>query len=65
MAHCRIPVIDHIAIDNTGDELRGAVLEVEVVSAHGSHGGPRQVHLDLAAHAPTLLRGTRPTRCPR
>ena len=56
MAHCRIPVIDHITLNNTGDDLRGAVVEVDVVSAEGSHGGPREVHVDLAAHAPTVLR---------
>ncbi|MGB3892782.1 MAG: DUF4011 domain-containing protein [Mycolicibacter sinensis] len=56
MAHCRIPVVDHIAVDNLGDELRGAVLHLEVRSANGSHGGPKEIHLDLAAHAPTLLR---------
>lgn len=56
MAHCRIPVIDHISVDNAGDELRGAVLHLEVTSADGSHGGPKEIHLDLAAHAPTLLR---------
>lgn len=56
MAHCRIPVVDHIAVDNLGDELRGAVLHLEVMSANGSHGGPKEIHLDLAAHAPTLLR---------
>ncbi|WP_276759737.1 DUF3320 domain-containing protein [Mycolicibacter arupensis] len=57
MAHCRIPVIDHLAIDNAGDELRGAVLQLEVTSADGSHGGPKEIHADLAAHAPTTLRG--------
>lgn len=56
MAHCRIPVIDHIAIDNAGDELRGAVIHLEVMSANGSHGGPKEIHLDLAAQAPTVLR---------
>jgi len=57
MAQCRIPVIDHLAIDNVGDELRGAVLQLEVTSADGSHGGPKEIHADLAAHAPTTLRG--------
>ncbi|WP_234787432.1 DUF3320 domain-containing protein [Mycolicibacter sinensis] len=56
MAHCRIPVIDHITITNAGDELRGAVLHLEVMSANGSHGGPKEIHLDLASHAPTILR---------
>ena len=56
MAHCRIPVIDHITVDNTGGDLRSAVVEVDVVSAEGSHGGPQEVFLDLAAHKPTILR---------
>jgi hypothetical protein len=56
MAHCRIAVIDHVTVDNAGAELRGAVLELDVVSVDGSHGGPREVHLDLAAGKPTILR---------
>ncbi|MGE2736075.1 DUF3320 domain-containing protein [Mycolicibacterium vaccae] len=55
MAHCRIPVIDHITVDNTGGDRQGAVLEVDVVSADGSHGGPTEIHLDLLAHQPTVL----------
>ncbi len=55
MAHCRIPVIDHITVDNTGGDRQGAVLEIDVVSAEGSHGGPTEVHLDLLAHQPTTL----------
>ena len=56
MAHCRIPVIDHITVDNPGEDLHGAVVEVDVLSEDGSHGGPREVHLDLAAGKPTVLR---------
>ncbi|MDH6199086.1 hypothetical protein M2272_005753 [Mycobacterium frederiksbergense] len=56
MAHCRIPVIDHITVDNTGGDRQGAVIEVDVVSAEGSHGGPAEIHLDLLAHQPTVLR---------
>ena len=55
MAHCRIPVIDHITVDNTGGDRQGAVIEVDVVSAEGSHGGPAEIHLDLLAHQPTTL----------
>jgi Protein of unknown function (DUF4011)/Swt1-like HEPN/AAA domain/REase_MTES_1575/Protein of unknown function (DUF3320) len=55
MAHCRIPVIDHITVDNTGGDRQGAVLEIDVVSAEGSHGGPAEIHLDLLAHQPTTL----------
>ena len=56
MAHCRIPVVDHITVDNTGDDTLSAIAEIDVVSAHGSHGGPREVHLELAPHKPTVLR---------
>ncbi|ULN42475.1 DUF3320 domain-containing protein [Mycolicibacterium crocinum] len=56
MAHCRIPVVDHITVDNTGGDRQGAVLEIDVVSADGSHGGPAEIHLDLLAHQPTVLR---------
>lgn len=56
MAHCRVPVIDHITVDNTGNEVHGAVVEVDVVSTAGSHGGPREAYLDLAAHERTTLR---------
>ncbi|OBH18484.1 DUF3320 domain-containing protein [Mycolicibacter sinensis] len=55
MAHCRIPVIDHIAVTNHGEELRGAVLQLEVTSAGGTQGS-NELHLDLAGHAPTVLR---------
>jgi len=56
MAHCRIPVVDHVTIDGVGNELHGAVLQVDVVSAGGSHGGPRELLVDLAAGKPTILR---------
>lgn len=56
MAHCRIPVVDHVTIDGIAEELRGAVLHVDVVSAAGSHGGPRELHVDVAATKPTILR---------
>ncbi len=55
MAHCRIPVIDHITVDNAGGDRQGAVIEIDVVSAEGSHGGPAKIHLDLLAHQPTIL----------
>ncbi|WNG88503.1 DUF4011 domain-containing protein [Mycobacterium sp. ITM-2016-00317] len=56
MAHCRIPVIEHITVTNPGSDIHGATVEVDVVSADGSHGGPREFHLDLAADKPTVLR---------
>ncbi|KRE25635.1 DNA helicase [Mycobacterium sp. Soil538] len=56
MAHCRIPVVENITIHNSGEDVHGAVVEVDVVSAHGSFGGAREVHVDLAAHKPTILR---------
>ena len=42
MAHCRVPVIDHITVDNTGNEVHGAVVEVDVVSTAGSTVGPER-----------------------
>ncbi|OBG23495.1 DNA helicase [Mycolicibacterium celeriflavum] len=56
MAHCRIPVLDHITIDNTDADVRSAVVRVDVVSAQGSHGDPQEIFLDLAANKPTILR---------
>jgi hypothetical protein len=56
MAHCQVPVVDHVTVDNAGAEARGAVIELDVVGAGGSLGGPRRMHLDLAARKPTTLR---------
>ncbi|MGV0578352.1 DUF3320 domain-containing protein [Mycolicibacterium elephantis] len=56
MAHCRIPVVDHITVETAGPDMRGAVVQIEVVSAQGSHGGPHEVFLDLSANRPTILR---------
>jgi hypothetical protein len=56
LAHCRIPVVNEIVIHNEGTELRGASLEVDVVSAHGSHGGPKVLLLDLGEGQTTTLR---------
>ncbi|GAA1511079.1 hypothetical protein BJ978_001560 [Agromyces terreus] len=56
MAHCRIPVIDEIAIENRGGERRGASLEIDVVSAEGSLGGPKVVLVDLGEGQTTTLR---------
>ena len=56
MAHCRIPVVDHITVENTGTDVHSAFLEVDVVSAQGSHGGPAELHLDLGAGQRTDLR---------
>jgi len=56
MAHCRIPVVHHVTIDNTGGDLQGAIVELDVVSAEGSHGGPREVHVDLSPGRPTIMR---------
>ncbi|KQM81280.1 DUF4011 domain-containing protein [Agromyces sp. Leaf222] len=56
MAHCRIPVIDEIAIENRGGERRGASLEIDVVSAEGSLGGPKVLIVDLGEGQTTTLR---------
>ena len=55
MAHCRIPVIESITVHNAASDQHGAVLEVDVVSADGSHGG-QEVHLDLGANRSTVSR---------
>jgi hypothetical protein len=56
MAHCKIPVVDHITVDGIGGERRAAVLHVDVLCAQGSLGGPTELHIDVAAGAPTVLR---------
>ncbi|WP_166790602.1 MULTISPECIES: DUF3320 domain-containing protein [unclassified Cryobacterium] len=56
MAHCRVPVVDEIVIENLGGEQRAATLEVEVTSAAGSLGAPRVVIVDLGAGQSTTLR---------
>lgn len=55
MASCRVPVVDHVTVDTVGGDLRGVVLQIDVVSAGGSLGGPKEVHLDLAPGTPTVL----------
>jgi hypothetical protein len=49
MASARIQPVKRVLIRNGGDELRGASLDLEVVDAHGSLGGPRTIRLDLGA----------------
>ncbi|MCJ1683057.1 DUF3320 domain-containing protein [Rathayibacter sp. VKM Ac-2928] len=49
MANARIQPVTRILVRNTGEELRGASLDLEVVDANGSLGGPRTIRLDLAA----------------
>jgi len=56
MAHCRIPVVDEIVIENLGGETRGASLEVDVVTADGSLGGPKVLLADLGDKQSTVLR---------
>jgi len=56
MAHCRIPVLDHVTVHNAGEDRRGAVLVVDVVWAGGSLGSPQEVPVDLAANRPTVIR---------
>lgn len=57
MAHARIGVVDEVVVTPVATETRGASLEVDVVCATGSLGGPRVHLLDLAAGVPTTLRG--------
>jgi len=56
MAHCRVPIIDEIVIDNQSTERRGASLEINVVSAQGSLGAPKVLMVDLGEGATTTLR---------
>ncbi|TFD91239.1 DUF3320 domain-containing protein [Cryobacterium serini] len=56
MAHCRIPIVDEIVIENLGTETRGASLEVDVVTANGSLGGPKVLLADLGEKQSTTLR---------
>ena len=56
MAHCRVPVIDHVTIDNTGASVHGATVEIDVLSAAGSHGGPLEKFVDLGEQGQTVLR---------
>lgn len=56
MAHSRIGVVDEIAVTGVAAETRGASLEVDVVCATGSLGGPTVHLLDLAAGRATTLR---------
>ena len=56
MAHCRVTVIDEVAVAHHGPDARGATLEVEVVCAGGSLGGPKVLMLDLADGQTTTLR---------
>ncbi|TFC59573.1 DUF3320 domain-containing protein [Cryobacterium sp. TMT2-15-1] len=56
MAHCRVPVVDEIIIENLGGETRGASIEVDVVSGEGSLGGPKVLLVDLDEQKATTLR---------
>lgn len=56
MAHCRIPVVDEIVVENLAGEMRGTSLEVDVVSAEGSLGGPKVLIVDLGDEQTTVLR---------
>ncbi|BDO43812.1 DUF3320 domain-containing protein [Cellulomonas sp. NTE-D12] len=56
MAHCQVAVIDEISVAHQGPDARGATLEVEVVCAGGSLGGPKVLMLDLADGQTTTLR---------
>ncbi|MGY4645719.1 DUF3320 domain-containing protein [Cellulomonas sp. URHB0016] len=56
MAHCRVTVIDEIAVTHHGSDVRGASLEVEVTCAGGSLGGPKVLLLDVADGQTTSFR---------
>jgi hypothetical protein len=56
MAHCRVPIIDEIVIENQSTEKRGASLEIDVASARGSLGAPKVLMVDLGEGATTTLK---------
>lgn len=56
MAHCRIPLIDHITVESKRGDMPGCVARIDVVSADGTYALPQEIHLDLAADRPTTLR---------
>jgi hypothetical protein len=56
MAHCRVPIIDEIVVENQSTEQRGASLEIDVTSARGSLGAPKVLMVDLGEGQTTTLR---------
>ena len=56
MAHGRIAVVEEITVQHTGRDLRGASVELDVLCAEGSLGGPKVLMLDLADGQTTSLR---------
>lgn len=56
MSLSQIPIVDEISITGVAADVRGASLEVDVVSATGSLGGPKVQLVDLEAGQTTTLR---------
>jgi hypothetical protein len=55
-ARAEIPVIDEITVTYLGRELRGASVEIAVVSDRGTLGDSKVVIVDLDGTSPTVLR---------
>jgi hypothetical protein len=56
MANSRIPVVTQVTVQSiAGEEFRDASLELEVLCATGSLGGPKVQMLDVLPHGPTVL----------
>lgn len=57
-AHARnaIAIVDEVAVDYRGPELRGASVEIEAICRLGSLGDPKVVIVDLDGMSPTTLR---------
>lgn len=56
MAHCQVLVIDEITVAHQGPEVRGAAIEIDVLCASGSLGGPKTLLVDLVDGQSTTLR---------
>lgn len=55
MAHCRIPIIDQITVENNGPECRGASVEIDVTCALGALADKKILLVDLAENGSAVL----------
>lgn len=55
-AHNAIPAVTSVTIEHQGEELRGASVEIEVISQLGPLGDPSIKIVDLDGETPTVLR---------
>ncbi len=59
MAHNRVPIVDRVELHNTGPDVAGAVVHLEVRDAHGVLSAPSAHLVDLASGATTVLQRCR------